>query len=183
MGFGSPGVNLHAPGPIGDTTPSTLAGTTLNLLSTTVQFQIAYDVSNVNQLYTSSNGDLNVHLGNVDGPVFYLRYGASMPLLQVGGNIVSFFADSGSYTTGNFTTPANFPRYCTYSQPGASADGIGGPAVHTVSVVINSLDTVLFTASLVTFPAGISAPNMPTADPHVAGTLWSNLGIVTRSSG
>jgi hypothetical protein len=29
----------------------------------------------------------------------------------------------------------------------------------------------------------ISTPNLPTSDPLVAGQLWSNLGVVTVSSG
>lgn len=34
-----------------------------------------------------------------------------------------------------------------------------------------------------TLPAVLSAANLPSADPHVAGRLWVNSGVVTRSAG
>jgi hypothetical protein len=35
----------------------------------------------------------------------------------------------------------------------------------------------------VTLPAAVSAPSLPTADPHVVGRLWANSGVVTVSAG
>jgi len=34
-----------------------------------------------------------------------------------------------------------------------------------------------------TIPATLNASNLPTSDPHVAGRLWVNSGVVTRSAG
>lgn len=73
--FGTPGVNLHAPGPIGDAAPSTLAGTTLTLnsagtqytiLNGTTTFTIVADINNGIVTYNASGG-VNLHVFQVGG--------------------------------------------------------------------------------------------------------------------
>lgn len=100
MGFGTPGFNPHAPGPIGDTTPATLAGTTLALTSTSTQFTINNSPS-VFTCAVDAFGDVTWNI--------------------VGGNNYIFFSNGGQ---GNFFVGPN-----TYGGANGSALKLGNSAV------------------------------------------------------
>jgi hypothetical protein len=56
------------------------------------------------------------------------------------------------------------------------------PASNPINLrgVIKAILSGMLTATL---PAVLNAANLPTTDPHVAGQLWVNSGVVTRSAG
>lgn len=70
----TPSVNLHSPGPIGDVTPSSLAGTTLALTSSSTQIQITNSPTVATatcdvfgDITHNISGGNNFHLFNVNG--------------------------------------------------------------------------------------------------------------------
>lgn len=116
----TPPVNLSSPPPIGNTTPNTIAGTTLTI-GNIVLGAAAIIGSNQHVVFESFDFNFGV-------------FGAS----------TSWFLDH----SGNW-----FPETTAQSL------GLAGNLIGSI-----------FTS-------------LPTADPHVVGQLWSNLGIVTQSAG
>jgi hypothetical protein len=49
--------------------------------------------------------------------------------------------------------------------------------------VRGTIKLILANMLTATLPAIVSAANLPTSDPHVAGRLWVNSGVLTRSAG
>jgi len=149
--IGSLGFNPHVPGPIGDTTPGTIAATTLSATSTAApQVVAAYDINNELQLSVASNGNptfnmvassWNNWVWNVNGSgIVNWNAGTSMQLLGAGGN----YGFNGAVTG---TTRVH------YALPGGA--GFGGYDTNKAAVLPNGAATMIWSASTVQIASGI----------------------------
>jgi hypothetical protein len=172
-----PPVNLHSPGPIGDVTPSTLAGTTLTLTGTAQQLFINYDGSHRNKIYTNSAGYLV--FDNTDSANFKFVYQGSTVLLEYNANVLQLATEFGCYAAGNNTPHANRAAFSVYSIPGLSGTGIGCPAAQQVSIVTNDLDRVICNNTTLTLVSGI---NLQLGNAAATGLVAGALAALTTAS-
>lgn len=180
--LGTPGFNAHSPGPIGDVTPSTLAGTTLNLTSSAIQFTTGYDGSNYFTVAVSSNGacTINSVTSNVQDIVWQIN-GASIFEIAFNGATVK---GNRAYNI-NDAVRTSTPRYLVAGGGGiadpTSTGGFQGVCYNGATYVANFEAT----STLLNFllPLITNTTSLPTSNPHVVGQLYSNVGIVTVSAG
>lgn len=134
MPLSSPTVNLHSPGPIGDTTPATLSGTTLTL---------------TDNITMNSAGFAFVDVVGGFGLLTYKFNGFGYHEFSTTG-----FTFSGSIYLKNSHSAVDTVIYGVNDN---LHDGLGNHgAANTVAVVINDSDTIIVTATAMTFKAGVS---------------------------
>lgn len=175
--IGTTGFNSHNPGPIGDVTPSTLAGTTLNLTSSAIQFTTGYDGSNYFTVAVSSNGacTINSVTSNVQDIVWQIN-GASIFEIAFNGATVK---GNRGYNI-NDAVRTSTPRFLVAGGGGiadpTSSGGFQGVCWNGAAYVKN------FEATATTFahslPIITNTTSLPTSDPGVSGQLWNSSGVV-----
>lgn len=137
--IGTPSVNLHSPGPIGDTTPATVAGTTLTLNPAPSGKTIVINTSDFVRINAVGGfNDIAIEFG---GTVYYE---ISSSAFQLDGNTVVAFSRSALAT------------FQCYTLPGGAgitgfASGVGG-----LSCVQNGAEVLTWSATAITLTSGIA---------------------------
>ena len=86
---------------------------------------------------------------------------------------LGLFAFIGSPAFGQTTATQTVPGY--YIATGQSAGG--------VTCKVGPCFVPFCQTGQCTFTGNVFMPDLPTEDPHVAGQLWNNAGVVTVSTG
>ncbi len=157
--IGTPGVNLHSPGPIGDVTPSTLAGTTL-----TTQAIVAA-ASTAKATFTGTSGASYV-INEETGFGFTIQgNGTVFARITFGGLSIP----QGSFVITGATYASNVARYVLTD----GVSGIGIPAANQVSLAPAGNDKLIAKATT------INIVSLPTSSAGlVSGDLYSTANAV-----
>ncbi len=149
--IGTPGVNLAAPGPIGDTTPSTVKATVVTATSTSTQAILRYSTTKRLEFTIDSGGTLFINqVSDATRAIAFQSNGSTMfdltpNICQADGN-ARFQINGVSLASGSV-------QYAVYN----TFNGIGNAGVaDNVAIVTTGVDRVTVNASTMTLTSGIA---------------------------
>lgn len=155
--FGTPATNLHSPGPIGDVTPATLAGTTLNLTSTATQFTITYSAGVFGTVSVDSGGNITIDQSSTD-KVTIKRNGATALLMQDAIVYSNPTAAAAAFCTATANQQsAVIARYDVSGNPYSGGTGIGDAGTtQTLGLMANGAVYAALTSTLFKLTSGVA---------------------------
>lgn len=175
MSLGTPAVNLHAPGPIGDQTPATGFFTLLSALAAATSYtapQLAIDNSPSARGRIWTDSGPTMHFDTPDGgrASFNFDYQGSIQF-GLGSGGAQIYGTSRIYAVDNGGGTGFHAGLGKFGLDGFGANGLGdGGASNTVAIVANSADIIKVTPSLMISAVPIRLPSYTVATLPAAAT-------------